>query len=812
MNKLFLIICSLCFCIYPQIQPVVPDFLVSGEENIPSAFHKYVPDIIFSDSVKFITCWNDMREGAARFYAQEFDHSGNKIGRNFKLPGEMISCNYNNYRLTLEFIYSNSLFGTAYNVYAVLYNPAGAKLAGHNIFSFTLPECGTGYIDGKINITSSDSAFYIYGNEGGGDYLAKITIDGTLSLLRYSDYSQITQITSAATRSSSHFYAWIKGLEDTIPVGLYASFYNNSDSLIKPLVQVAALEYVPDYWDYIGRFNLEAVTLNDSTYKLFWFNRTTKVLYSVLLNTKGDIISGTDSLIIAGNTEDVNMKVTNINNGQFTVYIQPVNFDTNEICFVQYNIKGERIGEVFTTDNLKYTHNLYYTGSGKYYFMSNDDCNICLEEYCGYITGTRQKVNDDEYGSNEVNYDLTAYGNDGAAATWSNENHTFIRIIHPDGTAGEIKTDPEDKNIRFFSNKKGVAGWIGIDENSYYYAGYTVYDEGLNIIDKKKIVENRTFLPGTAPQINIISDTEFIFSIDIETGVELYKISAAGTVIKNITLSFNTTYLNHYIYPDLNDFWIKRGQYFVKYTNDLESEDIGFETNNKPGLYLGNNRFLYLKYSYNPYTGTLFEVTGSIINEKSDTIKTILLSGNSNYSIAPVPGNRFMLISKSGKDYYVRTFNNNGDAFPDSCKISINPSAMQGISSLMNGDKLYFTWTDFIEEGRGFNVYGSIFNSDELVSVKQVSPQLPASFSLTQNYPNPFNPVTNIEFDAAEAGLVTIKVFDILGREVTTLVNEEKAPGRYKIEFNASALSSGTYFYRMNINNYTSVKKMTLLK
>ncbi|MDR3611901.1 MAG: T9SS type A sorting domain-containing protein [Ignavibacteriaceae bacterium] len=86
------------------------------------------------------------------------------------------------------------------------------------------------------------------------------------------------------------------------------------------------------------------------------------------------------------------------------------------------------------------------------------------------------------------------------------------------------------------------------------------------------------------------------------------------------------------------------------------------------------------------------------------------------------------------------------------------------------------------------------------------------SFSLNQNYPNPFNPSTIISYQLSSGGLVTIKVYDVLGNEITTLVNEIKQSGVHEINFDASELSSGIYMYRMTVNNFTQIRKMILLK
>jgi hypothetical protein len=89
---------------------------------------------------------------------------------------------------------------------------------------------------------------------------------------------------------------------------------------------------------------------------------------------------------------------------------------------------------------------------------------------------------------------------------------------------------------------------------------------------------------------------------------------------------------------------------------------------------------------------------------------------------------------------------------------------------------------------------------------------LVTGFSLDQNYPNPFNPSTNFGFRIADFGFVSLKVYDVLGNEVATLVNEEKDAGEYKIQFNAANLSSGVYFYKLTAGNFTATKKMILLR
>ena len=99
-----------------------------------------------------------------------------------------------------------------------------------------------------------------------------------------------------------------------------------------------------------------------------------------------------------------------------------------------------------------------------------------------------------------------------------------------------------------------------------------------------------------------------------------------------------------------------------------------------------------------------------------------------------------------------------------------------------------------------------------LVPANNISNSVPKTFELHQNYPNPFNPATHIEFDLPKAADVSIKVYDILGREVASLISEKMAAGKYSTTWDASSFSSGTYFYRIKAGDFVETKKMVLVK
>lgn len=96
--------------------------------------------------------------------------------------------------------------------------------------------------------------------------------------------------------------------------------------------------------------------------------------------------------------------------------------------------------------------------------------------------------------------------------------------------------------------------------------------------------------------------------------------------------------------------------------------------------------------------------------------------------------------------------------------------------------------------------------------ISQTGTEIPENFQFEQNYPNPFNPVTKFRFSIPNTADVKLKIFDVSGREITTLLNKTMQPGKYEINWDASAYSSGVYFYKIETKDFTSSKKMLLIK
>ncbi len=207
---------------------------------------------------------------------------------------------------------------------------------------------------------------------------------------------------------------------------------------------------------------------------------------------------------------------------------------------------------------------------------------------------------------------------------------------------------------------------------------------------------------------------------------------------------------------------------------------------------------------------------------------------DSGLSVKPLDGDSFASLWAYTKDtsiygYYMHIGTATND-FAKSFKLNrngdkqwggsiITPGAYNGKKGRMsvvlnpvNGMSL-LAWQDNRNDGGGMyaqniNNDGSFGNATGIISTGEV----PSKYSLSQNYPNPFNPVTKIKFELAKNSFVTLKVYDLLGREVMSLVNQNMNSGVYEYSLSAQDLTSGMYFYQINAGDFSDVKKMMVIK
>jgi len=314
-------------------------------------------------------------------------------------------------------------------------------------------------------------------------------------------------------------------------------------------------------------------------------------------------------------------------------------------------------------------------------------------------------------------------------------------------------------DIHFFNANTGYAL---IDSNSY---GNTKFCKTTNAGMNWQLIK----------LIDPNSEVEKMIFFDMNTGIAK-GFKNGGKIYKTTNTGLNWTITNMPSQIDGITFFNSTTGIAIGITNDVSSNNI-YKTTNAgnnwnvistiPGGRLFNNIMSL------PNTGTAFAI-GNLLDlfgvGKINTLKT------TNY----------------GLNWILKEF---------------NPKLLVYGLSLVDADNF------FIGAG-GYNIPAQILKSTNggNVFVNQIENEIPSKYSLYQNYPNPFNPTTNIKIDIQKTSVTKMIIYDALGREVTTLVNEVLKAGSYEMNWDGSNYTSGVYFYRLNTGDYVETKKMLLMK
>jgi len=196
------------------------------------------------------------------------------------------------------------------------------------------------------------------------------------------------------------------------------------------------------------------------------------------------------------------------------------------------------------------------------------------------------------------------------------------------------------------------------------------------------------------------------------------------------------------------------------------------------------------------------------------------VSGNPSVSVS---GSVIHVVWNDNRDgnpemYYKRS-TDGGVSWEADTRLTNNTADSQNPSVSVSGLAVHVVWFDY-RNGNG-EIYYKRDPTGNPVGIININSELPKEFSLSQNYPNPFNPTTKIKFQIPKSGFVNMIVYDILGREMAILVNEEMSPGIYEIDWDASNYPSGVYYYQLTVSSdasttlsaaFTETKKMVLIK
>ena len=272
------------------------------------------------------------------------------------------------------------------------------------------------------------------------------------------------------------------------------------------------------------------------------------------------------------------------------------------------------------------------------------------------------------------------------------------------------------------------------------------------------------------------------------------------------------------VFPIL--YWNSRDKQWLAVSSpDYEAPTDGFG-NSILDLYPGNG-------IGEAYPAISIEDNGASVIVSWQAVEFTGIPGNSPYNIYPGDGG-----ANSAPKYYTDLLMsiswNGGSSFENSPAIlkgdpdveemyPFSSTFLEWIGEFLVMHYIYYIdpvpGVHLFSQENGFDPNGQwVYDLENILWVSVNDEQHKTSFSLKQNYPNPFNPNTTIKYSIPNAGNVTLKVYDVLGKEVATLVKEAKPGGEYEVEFDGSKLPSGIYFYQLKAGNFIQIRKMVLLK
>jgi len=316
------------------------------------------------------------------------------------------------------------------------------------------------------------------------------------------------------------------------------------------------------------------------------------------------------------------------------------------------------------------------------------------------------------------------------------------------------------------------------------------------------------------PGGSTVSTFPAVFNIDVSSTSAVptgdYRIVITGSNTNGKVHKTSVTYLvgKNFVFVNANRFNL---QYKVDGTTFTGSALFNWDVNSAHTLtalspqIFGSTRYLFQSWSNNGDSSHTINVSTNVssytcnyktqfklITQISPAGLPVTINGGnlfydtaSTVNFSPTP----LQLTHNGKDYYFQRWNGTGNG----SYTGTNPNGtIQSMSNVI--------------------VQSAVFDTIPPIGIQNLNNGVPQVYQLHQNFPNPFNPVTRIKFDIPQNSKVTVKVYDLLGNEVAKLHDGDLQAGYYEADFNASSYASGVYFYRIDAGNFSSVKRMVLVK
>ncbi len=577
-------------------------------------------------------------------------------------------------------------------------------------------------------------------------------------------------------------------------------------------------------------------------------------------------VSGYNSKIIVGDAQSATTTTLNVING---------NTITGELDLVPSGMLGQYTSKVMFSDPVLPTINSIGTNctvafsspSGTQYIPSMTYYNIEISGTgCKILQGDITVNNSITITGTNLEVDLGTYKIQGTGNFLGYGNHTVLKTSHPSGISGNFnnsssKTFSASLGYNFYgSTVNQPTGFRTLDITSCDYLEIS-NTNGVALDNPLSVTTNIKFTGGkfSLGDYNLELGSICSFSGTLNENNNI-KLSGSGNIKKN----FQYDLYSPLVIPmsDSKDRYCP-----VTFNTFTSGSTAGYFTFNTYGIKDPNNTSTtnYLKrywlitvgeFSTAPTVTMTFQYNSTTdVNGTESLLVGGMYKGGmwSPLTNANTTSHTFMAINKTVEA------NKSSTLHVTAGEDGVMPVHLNSLTSSVNKNDVKLNWQTASEiNNSGFEIYRKLSTSDDFVKVgfvkgsgtvntptnysfsdnnlatgkysykiKQIDYNgnyeyfalendvivgIPANYELSQNFPNPFNPSTKINFSIPKDQRVSLKIYDMLGKETATIVNDYKAAGFYTVEFNASNLTSGIYFYVLRGDNFTQTKKMTLIK
>jgi hypothetical protein len=802
-------------------QPFKTDFKIN-QDNQPSTIFQMYPKVFVKDANRFLLTWTDYRRGDEKIYAQWYDGNGNKMGGNFEIAGNYDVVFVND--STFVAVYTE---GEYYPFYSIQYFRGKVYINDIplnnvlNLGSITIPE--EGIIVGTEGSTSNllyENKLFAFVSNLGFVYRTIVTFPLFETIIDTIETNgKAYKIKSEKLITSDYALFFFKDSMMYNTDGLYGNFYDHNGQLIstrKIYAYSNSLSKLPSYM---------VTNLQDSTYLILLLENSLNKLLLIKLDRSGNqlgIINEVQVPVYSTNFEAFSdIYVSNFKDGKFYVSFYLPTYIEGRRHIVNYLYEFTQNG-IFTGNywldttfqtNLTFEKNFLNQGNQNLisgFFQNYDIYKIKLNLFTPISI---EKANDDLIGSNENIALMSQKDANTYFVYYSDELGWRGKFISSDGNSLSEEKRIDVDNLQFFSDGSAIGLWKKRIDYYAYYAGFVYYDANMNKIkiDTLKSGTDNLIIYDELISYRILDNSNILIVYRGANSNYARLQTKEGILIKEIVLG-PANYSVPKIFKHSTDVYILNFSGKIKlFNSNLDSLSTTYDGDIT--IYFGNYKYLShyrILRSLPPFYG-IPEDYGIIKTIMGDSLGSISFGQSLWYfKVYPINENYFMITYKDNQNFVAKTYTSTGNLARGPIQINQSvPASRKNLTAYHFNDKIYFFWAD-TRDG-SYDIYSTIYNRGTLTSIEE-NPISEIDFRLEQNYPNPFNAMTRIKYSIKDEGRVTLKIYDLLGRETALLVDEIKRPGTYEVEFNANNLSSGVYVYQLKHGDKTLSRKLVLLK